>query len=661
MSRILLAVPRSRVAEAIEAFFELRILHIHDHTEGRDGLSIGHPLEGASEASALLIRIRAMLATINLKQRKMDRPMTIAQVEEELDEKFDLIEKEVEDLGTNRDRLKAEIRNLEQDLESLEPFITLGLDLDLYQPYDNIVVLVGTATGNVGNALTGAGIPHELFTPEGGGHGGLFALFVEEDRDEEARMVLTNMSFTGKNIPEGEGDPREMHHTIKEGLAKLNGSLDDVRMGLKRIRKTYGDLLVSAEEHLSINVEKAESPLRFGSTDNALFIEGWIPTPEMDDLRRALTEAVGDAYHIEELEEVQVHEMPEAAEVANDGGEPIDDPPEHKVEESPPAPVLLRNHARVKPYEFLVKLVSLPHYKELDPSMVMFITFPIFFGMMLGDIAYGLILVIGGYIIIKKIKNQAIKYISEFVAAGGVCSMFFGVIYAEALGFELAGFPHGILWPHNLYFEALDIFWPINRLEDAMLMIKLCIWFGMFHILLGLAMGFVNELKGHGARKAFLAKGSWFFIIIGGYIVFSMYFGGTLDTGDPVFLVGLVMFLYGIVGLIAGEGVLAVLELPGILSNILSYTRLFAIGLSSIGIAMTFNTLGGMLWEGGVIGAIAGVLIGLMGHLLNIFLGVLGPSLHSLRLHYVEWMTKFYAGGGAEYTPFGRTRVYTEV
>ena len=239
--------------------------------------------------------------------------------------------------------------------------------------------------------------------------------------------------------------------------------------------------------------------------------------------------------------------------------------------------------------------------------------------------------------------------------------MFFGFIYAEALGFELAGFPHGVLWAHNIYFESIDLWWPINRLEDAMLMIKLCIWFGMFHVLLGLAMGFVNEAKEHGAKKAFFAKGSWFFIVIGGYIVFSNYFADTIDMNDPVFLAGLGMFLYGIPGLIAGEGVLAVLELPSILSNILSYTRIFAIGLSSVGIAMTFNTLGAMLWESGVVGAIAGILVGLMGHLLNIFLGVLGPTLHSLRLHYVEWMTKFYTGGGAEYTPFGRTRVYTEV
>ncbi len=661
MSRILLVVPRSQVADAIETLFELKALHIHDHREGRDGLGIGHPLEGASDASELLIRIRAMLATIHLKQRKMDRPMTIAQVVEELDEKFELLEKEVEDLGTNRDRLKNEIRNLEQKLDSLEPFITLGLDIDLYQPYDEVEVIVGTATGNVARAMEEARIPHELFTPKEGAHGGLFALFVEDDRAEEARALLSGMSFSAINVPEGEGDPREMHHTIRQGLARLNGSLDDIRLGIKRVRKTYGDLLIAAEEHLSIEVEKAESPLRFGSTENAMFIDCFVPSMQMEDLRGALTDAVGDAYHIEELGDADAHGPPRAAEVANDGGEPDDDPEEHAPEDEVEAPVKLRNHARVMPYEFLVKLVSLPSTKELDPSMFMFITFPIFFGMMLGDIAYGLILVIGAYIIIKKIKNQAIKWISEFVAWGGGCSIFFGFLYAEALGLELAGFPHGVLWPHNLYIGALDLWWPINRLEDAMLMIKLCIWFGIFHVLLGLAMGFVNELKSHGARKAFFAKGSWFFIIFGGYIVFSMFFAGTSDTGDPFFLTGLVLFIYGVLGLIIGEGVLGILELPGILSNILSYTRIFAIGLSSVGIAMTFNTLGGMLWESGVVGAISGVLVGLMGHLLNIFLGILGPTLHSLRLHYVEWMTKFYTGGGEEYTPFGRTRVYTEV
>jgi V/A-type H+-transporting ATPase subunit I len=671
MTRVLIVVPRAHVPAATEALFELRILHVHDHVEGRDGLALGKPLEGASEASSMLIRLRAMIATLGITELTLDNPLPVDTVMSELEAKFDHLEHEIETLGENRTSLQSESRNIEQRLTSLEPFIALGLPLEHFQPYETLEVIVGNVTGNPWKVIERAKIPFELFRPKDPSKTGLFAMFVERDKVDAIRAIMGEFNFTPVVTYEGEGDPRAVRLHLKEGLAKVTSSLEEVELDLKTIRKVHGASLVAAEEQLSIQVEKAESPLRCGGTPNALFTEGWVPTKNMATLRSALDDAVGDMYHIEELAE-QAPAHGEEVAVAADGGEPEEGDAggqEEPVDIARETPVCLNNPEGIKVHEWLVKLVSTPRYGEIDPSVFMYFTFPIFFASMVGDIGYGIMFILLGFWLLNsKWKGVGIVTgivrvrMTKMIMISGFVTILFGILYGEAFGIELFG-RHGKLWPHMWYVPSLDMYLPINRLEEAMLMIKLCIYVGIAHILLGLSMGFANEAKSHGTLHAVLAKGSWFLILIGGFIVFKIFFSGDpVDMGDPQMMGGLIMLIAGILMLLAGEGMGGVLELPGIVSNVLSYTRLFAIGLSSLGIAMTFNNLGGMMAEGGGIGGIlAGFTIAGLGHFINLLLALLAPSLHALRLHYVEWMTKFYAGGGTEYEPFGRERIYTEV
>ena len=673
MTRILLVVPRAHVHAAVEALYDLQLVHVHDHTEGRYGLELGKPLEGASEASETLIRLRAMIATLGIADRDVDRALPVERVMEELEAKFEHLESEIETAGENRNRLRNESRNIEQRIASLEPFISLGLDLDLYMPYENVDVIVGQCSGDIQRAMDRTDIPYELFRPKDPSKTGIFALFVDTDRGDETRAILGELNYQVVPVFEGEGDPRAVRVTLKEGLAKVNTSLEEVELDIKRIRKIHGDTLVAAEEHLSIEVEKAESPLRCGGTPNALFMEGWLPAKRLSHLRKTLDSAVGDAYHVEVIYEEEERAR-EAAEVAADGGEEEDGAEEegdHHEDVVKDTPVMLRNPEGVKVHEFLVGLVSTPRYDEIDPSIFMYLTFPVLFGIMVGDIGYGIAFILAG-MWLKRTRWKGVGIatgktrlrLTQMIQVAGGVTILFGILFGELFGFELFG-SHGIIWPHYLYVPALELYLPINRLEEAMLMIKLCVYIGMFHILLGLAIGFANEAKHHGALHAFLAKGSWWLILIGGFIIFKLYFSGAaMGTDDPATMLGLIMLLAGILMLLAGEGMGGVLELPGIVSNIMSYTRLFAIGLSSLGIAMTFNNLGEMvanMGDGGVIAAIFGVIVAVLGHTINMFLALLAPSLHALRLHYVEWMTKFYTGGGTPYEPFGRERKYTEV
>ncbi len=671
MTRVLIVVPRDHVPAAVEALYEMRILHVHDHKEGRDGLDLSKPLEGASETSEMLIRLRAMIATLGISDHTVDRPLPLKMVIKDLETKFDHLEEQVENLGENRSSLTVESRNIEQRLANLEPYISLGLDLEAYHPYESVEVMVGTATGDIFKAFDRTAIRYELFRPKDPAKAGLFALFVDTDQTDEAKAILGELTYTPIPVFEGEGDPREMRVQLKEGLAKVSASLEEVELDLKKIRKVHGDTLLAAEEHLSIEVEKAESPLRCGATPNVMFTEGWVPTPKLIDLEHGLRAAVGDAFHVEVLDDED--EMAgHGAAVAADGGEPDEgakEEEEEHVDLARQTPVLLKNPESVKVHEYLVGLVSVPRYDEIDPAIFMYFTFPFFFAAMVGDVGYGILFILFGFYLLRSpwkgvgiVTGITRVRMTKMIMVSGAATILFGLLYGEMFGFELFGH-EGIIWPHFLYVPSLDMYLPIHRLHEAMLMIKLCVWVGMAHLMLGLLIGFSNERKHHGAGHAFLAKFSWIFVLIGGYIVFAAYFSGAeMDIGgDPALTAGVVMLVGGLVLLLAGEGGNGILELPGLVSNVLSYTRLFAIGLSSMGIAMTFNSLGMLMAASGIAGAIAGVIVACLGHLINMFLALLAPSLHALRLHYVEWMTKFFAGGGTEYRPFGREREYTEV
>ncbi len=675
MTRVLLVVPREYVPQAVEALYDMRILHVHDHVEGRDGLDLGKPLEGASETSEMLIRLRAMIATLGIKGQEVESPLPVRSVMRELEDKFERLESEIETLGDNRTRLTNESRNIEQRLAMLEPYLHLGLDLSHYDEYESVEVIVGSVTGDVNRAMQATGVRYELFHSKDPSKSSVFALFVDADQADKVRTLLQEMNFQPAPVFEGEGDPRDMRLQLREGLAKVRSNLKETKLNITRIREVHGDSLLAAEEQLSIQVEKMESPLRCGSTANVLFTEGWVPSSKLSDLELGLRKAIDDKFHLEVMTEEDAkagHGVP----VAADGGE-ADGSEEEEEEFAAETPVLLRNPKHVQVHEDLIALVSTPRYDEVDPSLFMFFTFPFMFGMMVGDIGYGVMFILAGWWLLSlqspkgwfgmKWKGVGIAEgafrtrMIKMIMVSGAATAIWGFLYGEAFGFELYG-THGILTHKSLYIPAMDFWLPISRLEEASFMLELCIYIGVFHLLLGLILGFFNEKGRHGAGHAFLAKGSWILIIIGGMVFFVIFLGSDpVDWGNITLLAGLGIMVLGIVLLLAGEGMFGVLELPSILSNILSYTRLFAIGLSSLGIALAFNSIVAGMWGAGIAGMIGGAIIFFLGHLVNMFLALLAPSLHALRLHYVEWMTKFFEGGGVLYEPFGRERVYTEV
>ena len=372
--------------------------------------------------------------------------------------------------------------------------------------------------------------------------------------------------------------------------------------------------LLQYEDFLSSEIEKMEAPLRFTTTKNTFIVEGWIPEKKYQELESILKKKFGDRVNLDKI----------------------------KYSDEEPVPVEFKHPSPVKPFELLLELFEYPKTREIDPTFAIFITFPLFYGIMLGDIGYGLVIFFASLFMKTKFKTEGWKMILGILEYSSIYTIAFGFIDGEFFGFNI----FHLLGIEEIFGLRMPI---LDRIVDFMPIMILSISIGVIHVLLGLVFGFINVYRAHNLKEAILKKGGWIVLIFS--IIFlasSIYIPGIL------LYFGVGLLLASIVLLVVGEGFIGLIEIFGIMSNILSYVRLMAIGLSSVGIAIVINSIVvDIIFPKGGVFMLLGYSVLIVGHIGNILLGILACFLHALRLHYVEFFTKFYEGGGIKYKPFG--------
>jgi V/A-type H+-transporting ATPase subunit I len=349
---------------------------------------------------------------------------------------------------------------------------------------------------------------------------------------------------------------------------------------------------------------------KFGQTEYTFVILGWIPKKYLQRTKEALKETFGNRVIVNELETS----------------------PDNMDE----APTFYDNPAIVKPFEFLMQLVSPPKYREVDPSPLLALFFPIFFGLMVGDIAYGAIILMFAVIMKKKYKTELwLQHLMNILIISSIPSMFFGVLFGEFFG----EFGETMGWIHPMHF--LGVTW--NRVEALVPLLILAIAVGVFHVFLGLSLGIINALakksKKHAVEKAGMI------IAISGLLIAITATAKMI----PEVLVqpAILMIIIALPLIIYGGGFFGVFEIMSTVGNILSYARIMAIGMASVVLALVANKLGGSMEV-----TLVGFCIAASLHILNIVLAMFSPFLHSFRLHMVEFNSKFFEGGGKMYKPF---------
>ncbi len=473
---------------------------------------------------------------------------------------------------------------------------------------------------------------------------------VPEKNRVEAERVLQEAQFQAVTIPEENGTAQVRTSYYTEQIATLRKEIAAINEKLAQIKESHTGLLVACEEAFRVKIEQAEAPLRFATTSEVFVAEGWVPADSIQSISTALDKVTGGKVFVTEL--------------------PVD--PMHEA-----VPVEYNNPSFAKPAQMLMDIYSRPMYTEVDPTLMLAIVFPLFFGLILGDVGYGLLLLIMCFALRRVFKGDDAREFLVVLRNASISSIIFGILFSEFLGFELPWAP--IIFSRHLNIGGTEAAGQGPAIAQLMVV---SIWIGILHITLGRTLGMVNHARqDHGPHriKAVLANFGWITvmwgIIIGIWSMFALPLMPDLSKLPVVFaglsvglVVAIVFVVMGVI-FIARDSVLEIVELPTIISHVLSYARLVAVGLSSVAIAMVVNYMSIGMFIGpalknmsilGIVLIIVGVVVFLLGHALNLALGILGGGLHSIRLHYVEFFTKFYKGGGRKYSPFGMKRRFTE-
>ena len=640
MRRLLIAAPKGEIDTIISELYRHNIYHIEDfvaESEAPEALSIGHPLSGASDAASALIKVRAIENACGIDPDNVEvrGKLPASKVRAMIRTDLPVIQKEAEELIGSRSILEARQKEHEQRARELEPFAAIPLDLELYRGYTRFAVFAGHIAHDVE-----IDVPHEKYFSDRV-VGNMIVVVVQTEHREQVERTLLDAGFQAIPVPEETGAPVDRLRAHADEVQRINGEIAAVNEKIAGIRERHTDFLVACDELLTADVERAEAPLRFATTEETFITEGWVPDDQADGIQEALERATNGRIYIEELE----------------------------IEDDTRVPVEYENPSFASPTQVLIDLYARPRYSELDPTLMVAIVFPIFFGLILGDVGYGAILLALSLGLRKFLKGDEGRMLLKVLSISSISSIIFGILYSEFFGYALP-------WDAMFFSRHLNIGGEVHGHGPQVVeLMILSIWIGILHITFGRTLGMVNALKFHHgkhATKAAIANAGWLGTMWGILILIWSFFPMPMMpdlTGFPVAIaVGVVLLVAGVLG-IAQENALEIVELPTIISHVLSYTRLVAVGLSSVAIAMVVNYIAiGMMIQPqleaitpvGVIFIIFGVLVLFMGHALNTALGLLGGGLHSLRLHYVEFFTKFYKGGGIKYNPFGMKSKFTE-
>jgi len=649
MSKVLIAAPKDVIEPVIRELYRKRLFHIQDFVEDEheeyQGYRIGNPLSGAGETSKELLRLRSVTNAFSLRSDDIDPAEKIreSRLQERIEQELPAIEQEVEDLLSRRSTLENQKKEIEQKIDLLLPFADVPVDLPMLRGYRTMAVIAGYLAKRIS-----LNVPCEEYYSESKRGNLLIVVTPNEYRPEVERMLL-DAHFQAIPIPDEKGSAKDRIAEYQVQAKSVEQEISGISEKIQALKANHAGFLVACDELLSMDVERAEVPLRFATTDHAFIAEGWVPSDTVRPLTEDLVTASGGRAFVTEL-------------------------PIQKGKDV--VPVEYDNISFARPTQFLMDIYSRPKYTELDPTLIVSIVFPIFFGLILGDVGYGALLLAASFGLRKLLKGPEGKMLLDIMRNASISSIFFGILFSECFGFKLP-------WQSVLPSRHLNIGGEAGGHGPAIpeLMI-MCVWIGVLHITAGRLLGILNHARqDHGSHRvwAMLANLGWIMVMWGILIMIWSAFPMPLMpdlTGFPPLvlglslpaIIGLLIIVLGVV-FIVKESALELVELPTILSHVLSYARLVGVGISSVAIAMVINFIAiGMIIEPqlenitifSVIVIVVGVIVWIIGQILNTLLGMIGGGLQSLRLQYVEFFTKFYKGGGVKYNPFGVMRKFSE-
>ena len=438
---------------------------------------------------------------------------------------------------------------------------------------------------------------------------------------EQALSALRDLGFSTVSFRGMTGTAKENDKALKENLAALEKERQEIE---QRIAGLGGkrEALLEASDRAAIALRREEAKSRLVGTDKVFLLEGWLPADRCAELEKTLAPFT----------------------CAIETREPTED-------EYPQVPVQLKNNKLTRPLNMVTEMYSLPAYGTLDPNPLMAPFFILFYGIMMADMGYGLLMMIASVIISKKYRPKGTS--GELFSLLGLCGISTFIMGALTGGFfgDFLTQLVAIVSPGTV-FALPKLFDP---LDDLTMILIGSMALGMVQIVTGMAISLIEKCKRKKFLDAFFEEITWWIVFVGIALL-------ALGKGAAVLYAGCVLVLLGPIVQGKGWGKLTGVfgslynHVTGYFGDILSYTRLMALMLAGSVIAQVFNMLAAM--PGNVI---AFIIISMLGNAMNFGLNLLGCYVHDLRLQCLEFFNKFYVDGGKPFRPMTLDTEYVDL
>lgn len=539
---------------------------------------------------------------------------------------------EIEKIGGKIADLKGETIALKNYTQSLKPYMSLDVPLDEINDTKNTRTVIGSvAETNSGivDKLNKLELAHAQVINSSGSTLDLFVVY-HKAVATEVSVMLNDNGFIKTNVECSELASEKVQANeariaqIEQELVDLNGEAVRYLEVMDEIKLLF--------DYFSYKKEKIEQQGNFRRTEKevAVAFEAWVPEVKCEFVQQAV---------LEKTKNIVID---------------FDDPKEGEM-----PPTMTTNGKVVRAFESVTNMYSAPSYYENDPNFSVMIFFFIFFGFMVSDAGYGLLLAIAGFFVYKRFKlENGMKNLALIIALGGLSTIVWGILFGGIFSISIEG----------TIFEKLCLFSP---LDNPLAVLGLSLGLGVVQIMYGLGMKAAQLIKRGQWKDALMDIGSWYLLFIGiGVLALGLVPGFEFFGNAGLYLAGagaLCLILTqgrakkGFFGKALG-GVGSLYGLVNYVSDILSYSRLFGLGLATGVIGMVFNEIA-MVFINliPVAGYVVALVFILVGHTMNVGLAVLGAYVHDCRLQFIEFFGKFYEGGGHVFVPLGSKTKYIKV
>ncbi len=554
------------------------------------------------------------------------------------------LEKAVEDLQWKKqynylkekestiNKKKQHISKLSSEIEEIGKWSNLDISMNEVNNFKNCIAYLGVVPKNfIDNLREDISFQYNNcyieVVNEDNRDSNILIIFHKE-LQSEIETLLKRYSFSRVNY-DYEVPPKEVIRNFKTKIKELKSELENIKKEIEEHVKYINDfkLIYEYNENHLLRLESCNNFLR---SKNILTIEGWLPEETIDKFEEAISKSLNSEYYLE-LEDAK--------------GEDV--------------PILLKNGAVSEAFEPITEMYSMPRYNEIDPTPLFMPFYFIFFGMMLSDAGYGLVMFIGSLVALKffNLDEDKRKSIKMFFYLS-ISTIFWGVMYGSYFG------------------DAIKIS-PIWMKPDSnvILLMIVSVALGLIQIYVGLGIKGYMLVRDGKPLDALLDVGLWYLTLTGGILwllsasgaLSSLSSSGNIPTIAKYATFGgmiLILLTHGRsekgIGAKLGAGLYSLYGITGYVGDLVSYTRLAALGLATGFIGSAFNLMIGMLGNP-IAKILAGSLIFVVGHLFNLFINALGAYVHTCRLQYLEYFNKFYEGGGKTFRPLKFSSKYVKV